>query len=523
MKNNPWFVYMILLLGIFVALEANAFTTPALPYISESFGVSTGNSGLLSLLASAAAIALAPLFGRLGDQVGRKKLIVWGLAIFSVAQVIKILTPVVELFLLGSLLQGIGYALIFPNVFAYIPELFPENKRGKAIGLFMLFTYIATGTGGIVAGLLIDTWGWHSVFVLSASFALIGLVLVSIFVPKSEKGKHAALDYKGATLFMAAVTLFVGLPLILTNLGPVMLVIGAVVLVAVLVVFIQMQKKTAHPVMDLKLLKLKGVYIPAILIAFQNFMMLSILMSLTFLTAENPNATALQVGLITTVLFSSAAIFSPTIGSLLDRFNPIYLVFISLAFGLVGIVLYLGVDLSSTTTYILTVMVFVGICSSFLNASLMKIILLYTPEDKKGVGTGTFSLFKDLGLPVGATLGLVIYGAAMSSSFDNAIQDQANTLSLTVEQTSQLVASQTEGISAELENVLTPKNVDASEILVQAKEQSVASAFNVLGTINLIIFIGLILISLGLLRLKSISVIKEKLIDPQLQSSRTEI
>src|SRR5690606_23666019 len=136
-------------------------------------------------------IALAPLFGRLGDQVGRKKLIVWGLAIFSIAQIIKILTPVVELFLLGSLLQGIGYALIFPNVFAYIPELFPENKRGKAIGLFMLFTYIATGTGGIIAGLLIDTWGWHSVFVLSASCAIIGLFLVSIFVPTSEKGKQA--------------------------------------------------------------------------------------------------------------------------------------------------------------------------------------------------------------------------------------------------------------------------------------------------------------------------------------------
>jgi len=376
MKNNPWFVYIVLLLGIFVALEANAFTTPALPYISKTFGVSIGNSGLLTLLASAAAIALAPLFGRLGDQVGRKKVIVWGLAVFVIAQVIKILTPVVGIFLLGSLLQGIGYALIFPNVFAYIPELFPEKKRGRAIGLFMLFSYIATGTGGAVAGILIDTWGWHSIFIVSATFALIGLILVSIFVPKSDKGKQSALDYKGATLFMVAVTLFVGLPLIFTNLGPTISSVGGLILVVILVMFIQMQKKAEHPVVDLKLLKLKGVYIPAILIAFQNFMMLSILMSLTFLTADNPNATALQVGMITTVLFSSAAIFSPAIGSLLDRFNPIYLVFISLVSGMIGIVMYLGVDLGSTTKYILTVMVFVGICSSFLNASLMKIILL---------------------------------------------------------------------------------------------------------------------------------------------------
>jgi MFS family permease len=86
MRKNPWFIYSVLLLGIFVALEANAFTTPALPYISEYFGVSTANSGLLTLLSSGAAIALAPLFGRLGDQVGRKKVIIVGLVVFCLAR-----------------------------------------------------------------------------------------------------------------------------------------------------------------------------------------------------------------------------------------------------------------------------------------------------------------------------------------------------------------------------------------------------------------------------------------------------
>lgn len=58
MRRNPWFIFSILLLGIFVALEANAFTTPATPYISADFGISIANSGVLTLLASAAAIAL---------------------------------------------------------------------------------------------------------------------------------------------------------------------------------------------------------------------------------------------------------------------------------------------------------------------------------------------------------------------------------------------------------------------------------------------------------------------------------
>jgi MFS family permease len=388
-------------------------------------------------------------------------------------------------------LQGIGYAFIFPNVFAYIPELFPEQKRGRAIGLFMLFSYIATGTGGAIAGALIDVWGWRSVYATSATVSAIGLVLISIFIPKSEKGKQVALDYKGATLFMLLITLFIAMPLILTNFGPIMLLAGSLLFAVMLGIFIFIQKKTEHPVVDLKLLKLKGVYIPAILIAFQNFMMLSILMSLTFLTADNPNMTALQVGMITTVLFSSAAIFSPTIGVLLDRFNPVYLVFISLITGVIGIGMYLGVHMGSSIMYILAVMVFVGICSSFLNASLMKVILLFTPEDKKGVSTGTFSLFKDLGLPVGAT-------------FESAIQAKAESLGLTGDQAKQLIEAQVTGsTSSELQNTLAQSNIEVTELLAQATAESVSSGINTLGVINLIIFIGLIIISLGLIKLKT--------------------
>jgi len=125
---------------------------------------------------------------------------------------------------------------------------------------------------------------------------------------------------------------------------------------------------------------------------------------------------------------------------------------------------------------------------------------------------------------VGATLGLVIYGMTISSSFDSSIQDKATNLGLTGEQTSQLVEAQTmDGISPELESTLAQMNVNVEEILTQAKEDSVASAFNTLGMINLIIFIGLIIISLGLLKLKPTSVEKEMLVNPPLQSLRNEV
>jgi len=504
MRRNPWFVYSILLLGIFVALEANAFTTPATPYISVDFGISIANSGILSLLSSAAAIALAPLFGRLGDQVGRKKVIVAGLVIFVLAQSVKVFTPYLSIYLIGSLFQGVGYALIFPNVFAYIPELFPEEKRGKAIGLFMLFCYIATGTGGLISGALIDTWGWRSVYVVSASFSAIGLILISIVVPSTAARVKSNLDYKGVSVFMLVITAIVSLPLVYSNFGVGWLAVGAVIMIALLLIFLQLQKKETHPVLDFKLLKLKGVYIPSILIAVQNFMMLSILMSLTFFASDNPNMSALQVGLITTVLFSSAAIISPLIGYLLDRYNPVYLVYLSLASGIVGIIFYLAVDMESSMFYLLVVMTFVGICSSLLNASLMKIVINFTPADKKGVSTGTFSLFKDLGLPIGSTLGLTIYGLSTSRGLDSSLTERAGELGLNADQTTLLLEARATGVvPTELESILSKLNVQFADLVTTSNGESVTAGIHMLGTINLIVFIVITLLSLGLLKMKS--------------------
>ena len=503
MKSNPWLIFSVLLLGIFVALEANAFTTPALPYISEYFGISISNSGILTLFASAAAIALAPFFGRLGDQVGRKKVIVSGLVIFILAQSMKVITPFVAVYIIGSLLQGVGYALIFPNVFAYIPELFKEHKRGKAIGLFMLFSYIATGTGGVIAGALVDNWGWRSVYIVSALISTIGLLLISVVVPPSTNKMKSELDYKGVSMFMLIISILVGLPLIYSNYGAIWLSIGMGITILLFLVFVRLQNRVTFPLLDLKLLKLRGVYIPSILIAAQNFMMLSILMSLTFLASDIPDMNALQVGMITTVLFSTAAILAPIIGAMLDRYNPVYLVFVSLGLGFVGIILYMTINTNSSLISLLTVMIFVGGCSSLLNASLMKIVINFTPDDKKGVGTGTFSLFKDLGLPIGATLGMTIYGTSTSTGMESALKETATELGLNSEQTTLLLNAKDMGEStAELDGILSQINVQFTELLNSANAESVSFGIQVLGSINLVIFIILTILSLGLLKMK---------------------
>lgn len=137
----------------------------------------------------------------------------------------------------------------------------------------------------------------------------------------------------------------------------------------------------------------------------------------------------------------------------------------------------------------------------------MKIVINYTPEDKKGVSTGTFTLFKDLGLPIGSTLGLTIYGLSTSRGFDSAITESAADLGLNAEQTMQLIEAKTTGeIPTALDSILGQANVQFAELLSTANMESVAAGIQTLGIINLALFIVIALISLGLLKLKPMSV-----------------
>ena len=503
--KSPWITFLALLSGIFITLEAATFVSPALPYISEFYGISTANASIITVAYYITAISFAPLLGRLGDQRGRKKIILIGLILFSTAEFIAALSPNIVIFIIGRFLQGIGYACIFPNVFAYIPELFDETKRGKAIGLFMLITYIATGSGGILSGILINNFGWKSIFVLSGSLAFIGFFIVLLSVPSIVTHKKHPVDLLGATTLMLTITSIITIPLAISNFGLTSpFTIGlAILAVILLTTLILIERKVEFPVVDFNVLKIRGVSISSLLITFQNVNMISILFTLTFFAASKPGWSALEVGLITTVNYSIAAIISPLVGQFLDKYKPVYLVFFALISSMIGAGIFSFITMESTLLHLLLVVVFIGICSGCLNASLMKIIINEAPEDKKGVGTGTFGLFKDLGIPLGSTFGLTLFGAAKSTGLEKHLTEIADDAGVAPSQIPQVIeASQTGQVPGELLQSLNQLGIQFESLLAQANALSTSSVMQTVGIVNLSILVVITIISFGLIKRK---------------------
>jgi MFS family permease len=137
----------------------------------------------------ALAALLLPL-GAIGDRLGRKPMLIAGLGIFGVANVVAGLAPIAEVMIAARVASGIGAAMIMPITLAVITSTFPEEQRGKAIGVW---TGVAGG-GGILgmflSALLVDVADWRWLFVLPVALVIVALGMTLKSVPNSAPAEY---------------------------------------------------------------------------------------------------------------------------------------------------------------------------------------------------------------------------------------------------------------------------------------------------------------------------------------------
>ncbi|WP_331725834.1 MFS transporter (plasmid) [Streptomyces xanthophaeus] len=159
---------------------------------------------IINIYTLALAALLLPL-GAIGDRLGRKPMLIAGLVVFGVANVVAALAPNAEVMLAARTVSGIGAATIMPITLAVITSSFPEEQRGKAIGVW---TGVAGG-GGILgmflSALLVDVADWRWLFALPVALVVVSLVMTLKSVPNSHERSPHAYDTGGALLSVVAV------------------------------------------------------------------------------------------------------------------------------------------------------------------------------------------------------------------------------------------------------------------------------------------------------------------------------
>ncbi|HEY3918996.1 MAG TPA: MFS transporter [Stellaceae bacterium] len=211
--TRRWLVLCVVLMGTFMTILDVAIVNVAIPSIRTDLAASFGE---IEFVVSAYTLTYACLLvtgGRLGDNFGRKLLFILGLLIFAAASAACGLAPSSDILIAARAVQGIGGALMYPQVLAIIQITFDGSDRAKALGIFGSVIGIGTIAGQIVGGTLLamDLWGleWRPIFLVNVPLAL-GTIIAAIFIlPKEQAHERVGLDWGGVALVTPALLLLV--------------------------------------------------------------------------------------------------------------------------------------------------------------------------------------------------------------------------------------------------------------------------------------------------------------------------
>jgi EmrB/QacA subfamily drug resistance transporter len=198
-----------------------------------------------------AAAVFTPLFGRLGDMFGKRRMLVASLGAFVFGSVVSALGNSLEIVVLGRVLQGVGGG-IFPLCFGIIRDEFPRERVGQSIGLISATLGIGGGVGLVIGGVLVDHATYHYIFWLSAVMSAAAAAAIWFFIPESPSRTPGKVDFRGAAVLGVGLVL----PMVAISrantwgwTAPKTLILVAAGL-AVLVGWVQLQRKTAEPLAD---------------------------------------------------------------------------------------------------------------------------------------------------------------------------------------------------------------------------------------------------------------------------------
>ena len=187
MDKRPIF---LLLAITFIAQLGLGIITPIIPIYALELGATGLTLGLMVASFSIARGVTQPLVGSFSDRVGRKRFLIFGLIIYSLAAIGFIFAGSIVGLILVRMFHGVGSAMTIPIAMAYMADFSPEGNEGRYMGLLNVAMFSGFGGGPLLGGIVRDLWGTNAAFYTMALLSLIALALVVLRLPTDVSGTN---------------------------------------------------------------------------------------------------------------------------------------------------------------------------------------------------------------------------------------------------------------------------------------------------------------------------------------------
>ncbi len=418
--SYKWIVLLVTSLSAFMTPFDSSVVNIALPSISTALKVDITSITWVQisyLLALSAPLISA---GRLGDLKGRKSLFIFGTLAFTAGSASASYANSGTQLLLSRTVQGFGASFISANATAILVDTFPGKDRGKALGINTMVVYTGLTAGPLLGGLLVQNFGWHSIFLVNIPLGITVVLLSLIWLKASRGTKKEPFDLPGATLFaISLASSLAALSLSRSSASgqyPVIL-LSATGAVTFSVFLLAQARLIAHPMLDLSLFTKNRLFSAANATALAYYVSSN---STSFLVSYYLQSVLRlspgEAGLTLLVMPLSMALISPLSGWVSDRAGS--RVMSSLGIAMVGIsfarLSLLKVE--GSPQEVLIGLLLYGIGSGIFSAPNSSAVMGSLPKEKLGVASGTLGTMRFTGQAVSMTIAGTLLAGSMASA-----------------------------------------------------------------------------------------------------------
>jgi DHA2 family metal-tetracycline-proton antiporter-like MFS transporter len=415
-------LYGLMIPGVLLPLTGWMLSV-SLPIIRDDFGITADVASWIVTAFSLPFIIFLPIYGRLSDQIGKRRLLLAGIVVFLGGSLQVINSSTLPEMILGRVFQGLGAAGILPLSLALITEVFPSEKRGRAIGLWSTVGPMTGAIAPILAGLIVSGWGWRISFAPPAAFSVLSLLVIYFLIPAKPRSAadapRIAIDYAGMGLLgLLLTTLLIFLssrPV--TGVPPLQdwrfLGLGVFFLAA----FVWQENRSRNPFIRPDLLKNRSLLVASLSAGVRMLVMGGGLgFVLPLYLADVMDFDPGRSGLYLMLNPATMVVFTRLGGSFSDRWGSRIIVMTGFALTS-GVMLGLSLINPQTPPWVLAgMLIFFGMGSGLMLASLHRAALIEVPESDLGTSSGIYSSIRFMGSALGAALGGILLQYYLQSS-----------------------------------------------------------------------------------------------------------
>jgi EmrB/QacA subfamily drug resistance transporter len=408
-------VLLICSMSLFmVGLDVTAVNV-ALPSIGRQMDASLSG---LQWTVSAYTVVMASLLlfsGSMADRLGRKRTLVMGLSVFSIASVLCSVAPTIELLVVFRVLQGIGASMLNPVAMSIITNTFTDpRERAQAVGVWGAVFGASMALGPIVGGALVSSVGWEWIFLMNVPLGLAAIVLVLRFVPESKALRPRRFDPVGQALVVVLLASITYGIIEGPNAGwtsPAILLAFAAA-ASSLLGLLRYEPQREEPLIDLRFFR----SIPfsssialsvAAFASFGGFLFLN-----TLYLQDVRGLSPVEAGFTVVPIALMTVIFSPISGHLLGRSGPRIPLAIAGVCSFAACSMLVDIGPSTSLAWLVAAYVVFGIGVGFVNAPITNAAVSGMPRAQAGVAAAIATTSRQFG----QAIGVAIVGAIVASS-----------------------------------------------------------------------------------------------------------